>query len=316
MSRSERVPSPSVSARQNFRARRPRPRTVLVAATFVVSALVMAFLLPGWATAGPAASTARAALAAVDALPPTPNTAWGIDPSTGQLVVTVSTAAPAAGAARLAGLADRYGQAVRIAHTDAPIIEQDLGGLLAPSDTSDLLLGGDQISDGKILCSAGFNVVGKGQSYLLTAGHCTAGLPTWQDIGPSTASTFPQSDYGLIRDDSASPAGDIDLYDGTMQPITKVGDPVVGEAVCASGEYTKVTCGHVTAVDQTVDYGNGDVVHDLIRTDVHTDRGDSGGQLYDGSTGLGMVSGGDSTTDYFQPLAPVLTAYGVQLATP
>jgi hypothetical protein len=72
----------------------------------------------------------------------------------------------------------------------------------------------------------------------------------------------------------------------------------------------------VLAVDVTVDYGDGDVVRGLIKTSVHTDHGDSGGPLFHGATGLGTVSGGDGTTDYFQPLAPALAAYGLELAAP
>ena len=60
--------------------------------------------------------------------------------------------------------------------------------------------------------------------------------------------------------------------------------------------------------------GNGEVVYGLIETDVHSDHGDSGGALFDGSTALGTVSGGDSTTDYFQPVTAALNAYGVGLA--
>jgi streptogrisin D len=282
----------------------------------MASALVLACLLPGWAAAEQPAPTAGDALAAVDALPPTPNTAWGIDPATGQLVVTVSSAAPAAGVSRLTTLANRFGGAMRVVHSTRPLSEQGLLDPLRPQDDDNLLLGGDGINDGKIVCSAGFNVVARGQSYLLTAGHCTAGMPTWQGIGPSVESGFPSGDYGLIRDDSADGPGDIDLYNGTMQPITSVGTATVGQRVCASGQTTQVTCGQVTAVNQTVDYGNGDVVHGLIKTNVHTDHGDSGGSLFAGPIGLGMVSGGDGTVDYFQPLAPALHAYGLALAVP
>jgi streptogrisin D len=287
----------------------------MVAAS-LASALVVAGLLPGWAAAEPALPTARAVLAVVNALPPTPNTAWGIDPATGQLVVTVAKAAPAAGAARLTALASEFGGVMRVVHSNRSFSEQGLADPLGPRDTNDLLLGGDEISNGKIICSAGFNVVRHGQPYLLTAGHCTAGLPAWQNIGPSVVSAFPSSDYGLIRDDSADARGDVDLYDGTVQPITEVGTAAVGEQACASGQTTEVTCGEVTAVDQTVDYGSGDVVHGLIKTNVHTDHGDSGGSLFDGSTGLGTVSGGDGDVDYFQPLAPALAAYGLELAIP
>ena len=53
--------------------------------------------------------------------------------------------------------------------------------------------------------------------------------------------------------------------------------------------------------------GNGEVVYGLIETDVHSDHGDSDGAL-------DTVSGGDSTTDYFQPVTAALNAYGVGLA--
>jgi streptogrisin D len=278
----------------------------------VVSALVMGCLVVGWAVAGPAAPTALAALAAVNALPPTPNTAWGIDPASGQLLVTVSSAAPAAGAAKLVALAQRLGSVISVEHTDRSFTEQGLLDTEAPST----VYGGDQISDGHLLCSSGFNLVKDGQPYLLTAGHCTADMTDWQGIGPAVVSEFPETDYGLIRNDSATAPGDIDLYNGKVQAIRSIGKASVGQAVCASGHTTKVTCGKVTAVNQTVDYGDGNVVRGLIKTNVHTDHGDSGGPLFDGAAGIGVVSGGDGRTDYFQPLATAATAYHLTLAAP
>ena len=286
--------------------------TKLLFPAVVIAALLVTGVLPGTAVAGPTAPTrptGQLALAAVNALPPTPNTAWGVDPVTGQLLLTVSDAAPAAGVARLLAVADRFGRAVRTRHISAPLTEQGLAGTL-----DGIVLGGDSINDRKIICSAGFNVVREGVHYLITAGHCTQGLPDWSGIGPSVVSAFPGTDYGLVRDDDTVAPGAVDRYDGTTQPITSAGTATVGEQVCASGQTTHVTCGEVTAVDQTVDYGDGNVVHGLIETDVHTDHGDSGGPLFDGSTGLGTVSGGDGTTDYFQPLPPVLAAYGLELA--
>jgi streptogrisin D len=306
-----------VSVTLAVRARRTRLRIVLATA----SALVAAVALPGWAAADQAVPTdpvalgAEAVLAAVEALPPTPNTAYGLDPATDQVVLTVSDAAPSAGVARLYDLANRFAGLVRVERITKPLTEQDVP---APPLTTDAvsgeILGGDEINNGKIICSAGFNVVRGNRKYLITAGHCTAGLPDWLGVGPSVVSAFPNTDYGIIRNDSAYAPGGIDLYDGTMQPITDVRAATVGETVCASGQTTQVTCGHVTAVDQTVDYGDGSVVHDLIKTNVRTDHGDSGGPLFDGSIGLGTVSGGDGTTDYFQPLGAALTAYGLRLA--
>lgn len=279
-----------------------RQRVTFTAATIAAAALAIG----GPAAASPAAPDGQQALTAVNALPPTPNTAWGLDPTTGQLLLTVSDAAPTAGVHHLLALAARFGDAVHTTRIHTPLTEQ------AVFDT--VLLGGDSINDTKILCSVGFNVVRDGVRYMLTAGHCTQGLPTWTGVGPSVVSAFPGTDYGVIRDEDALAAGAVDRWDGTTQPITGVGTAAVGEQVCASGQTTHVTCGEVTAVDQTVDYGDGNVVRGLIQTTVHTDHGDSGGPLFDGSVGLGMVSGGDGTTDFFQPLPPVLAAYGLELA--
>jgi streptogrisin D len=230
---------------------------------------------------------------------------------TGLLVAVVSVPVLVPGVAVADPIRSTVESALATAHTTSRTEEH---GLSVPTDDDGVLLGGDSMSDGKIICSAGFVVERAGQPYVLTAGHCTAGLPTWQDVGPSVVSAFPGTDFGLVRDDDADAAGDVDLYDGTAQPITSVGTAKVGERVCASGQTTQVTCGRVTAVDATVDYGDGDVVRGLIATNVHTDHGDSGGPLFDGSIGLGVVSGGDGTTDYFQPIAPVLARYDLSLA--
>ena len=237
-----------------------------------------------------------------DALPPTPNTAWGIDQQTHQFVLTLASQAPAEGVQRLLATAKRYGDLVRVVRVPGAFTEQ--------------VLGGDQIRTSEILCSAGFNVTKGDQDYVITAGHCTQGLPYWHGLGPTVSSNFPDTDFGLIRNESGDAPAAIDRYDGTEQPITSVGTATVGESVCASGMTTGLTCGQVTAVDQTVDYGNGDVVNGLIQTNVHTDHGDSGGPLFTGSTGLGTVSGGDGTTDFFQPLTVELSTLGLSLVEP
>ncbi|WP_329048297.1 S1 family peptidase [Amycolatopsis sp. NBC_01488] len=272
------------------------PRILFIAG--IAAASVLALGAP--ASAAPSAAMLASAKAALDRVHDVPNTAWGIDPTTRQVVVTISDAAQGAGMARLRDAIASLGSAVRVKHTAKPLTTQ--------------VYDGDEISTGSIICSAGFNVTSGGQQYIITAGHCTQGGPSWQGIGPSVDSSFPGTDYGLIRNDSGDGPGAVDLYDGTTQPITQAGDAYVGEQVCKSGRTTGLTCGTVTALDQTVNYGNGDVVYGLIETNVYSDHGDSGGALFDGSTALGTVSGGDSTTDYFQPVTAALNAYGVGLA--
>lgn len=235
-----------------------------------------------------------------DASPGVPNTAWGIDPSTDQVVLTVSDAAPAAGAARLLTKAASFGDRVRVRRIAHSLTEQ--------------LFGGDELNSGEIICSSGFNVTKDGHKYVLTAGHCTKELPDWSGVGPSVGSGFPGTDYGLIANDSSAGPGVVDMHNGSQQRISSFANAVVGAQVCKSGSSTGVTCGKVTAIDQTVDYHDGKVVHGLIETNVHSAHGDSGGALFNGTTALGMVSGGDGTVDYFQPVEAALKYYGVALA--
>ncbi|HJP78397.1 MAG TPA: S1 family peptidase [Pseudonocardiaceae bacterium] len=244
-------------------------------------------------------SELRSVKAAFDRLAGVPNTAWGIDPASDQVVLTISDAAPSAGAARLIDAATQFGDQVRVAHSH---------GVMRP-----FVADGDEIDTDQWICSAGFNVNKNGQNYIIDAGHCTQGLPNWNGIGPSIDSQFPGADYGLIENDSSDAPGSVDLYDGTTQTISSAGDATVGEQLCKSGRTTNVTCGSVSALDQTVDYGNGDVVNGLVQTNVQAGEGDSGGPWFDGSTGLGTTSGGDSSTTYFQPLSAAMSAYGVSL---
>jgi streptogrisin D len=241
----------------------------------------------------------RSVKAAFDRAAAVPNTAWGIDPVSDSVVLTVSDAAPSAGAARLLALAGQFGDRVQVRHT--------------ANAMRTYVADGDEIDTDQWICSAGFNVNKGGQNYIIDAGHCTQGLPSWNGIGPSTDSQFPGTDYGLIENDSGDAPGAVDTYDGNQQPITSYADATVGEQLCKSGRTTQVTCGSVQALDQTVDYGNGDVVNGLVETNVQAGEGDSGGPWYDGSTGLGTTSGGDSSTTYFQPLSAAISAYGVTL---
>ena len=69
------------------------------------------------------------------------------------------------------------------------------------------------------------------------------------------------------------------------------------------------------AVNATVNYPEGRVTG-LIRTNVCAEGGDSGGPLFDGSTALGLTSGGSGNCSrggimFFQPVTEALNVYGV-----
>lgn len=163
-----------------------------------------------------------------------------------------------------------------------------------------------------------------GQPYFITAGHCTEAISTWSDsdgkeIGANEQSSFPDNDFGLVKYAAGvEHPSEVDLYNGSTQPITKAGDATVGMKVTRSGSTTQVHDGTVTGLDATVNYGNGDVVNGLIQTDVCAEPGDSGGSLFSGDTAIGLTSGGsgDCTSGgetFFQPVTEALSTFGAEI---
>jgi streptogrisin D len=81
--------------------------------------------------------------------------------------------------------------------------------------------------------------------------------------------------------------GDVWLYNGSVQDITRSGNAYVNQSVRRSGSTTGLRSGTVTALNATVNYSEGSVTG-LIRTTVCAEGGDSGGSLFAGSTALGL----------------------------
>ncbi len=231
-------------------------------------------------------------------------TAWSVDPVANTLSVAADSTVDAKEMAKLEKVADRFGGAVTIERT--------------PGEFTKLIRGGDAIYGGGGRCSAGFNAYLNGTYYVITAGHCTEGYPYWSGLGPTAASSFPGDDYGVIRNDSGSAPGVVNLYNGSTRDITGVGNAYVNQYVLRSGSTTGLHGGYVTGLNATVNYGGGDVVYGLIRTNVCAEPGDSGGSLFAGNTALGMTSGGSGNcssggTTFFQPVTEVTNRYGLQV---
>ncbi|WP_433112064.1 S1 family peptidase [Micromonospora sp. CA-246542] len=273
----------------------------------VLTALLLA--APGAAQAAPpdrAAPDAAGDLSGVR----TPGTAWGLDPASGRMTVTVDDTVASADLARLRAVADRAGALLR----------------REPGTLRPLIAAGQGIYGGGSRCSLGANVRSGSTYYVVTAGHCTATVSTWYAdsaqttvLGTRTGTSYPGNDYGLIRYTGriAHPSA-VYTYPGLLT-INGPGTAYVGQAVCRSGVTTGVRCGTVTALNQTVNYATG-VVYGLIRTNICAEPGDSGGPLYVASTGtiIGILSGGSGNctsggTTYYQPIAEVLAAYGLTL---
>ncbi|GGY01430.1 S1 family peptidase [Streptomyces minutiscleroticus] len=239
-----------------------------------------------------------------------PGTSWAVDPRANKVVVTADRTVSQAEYAELGEVVDGLGGTAELKRTK---------GEFKP-----FAAGGDAITGGGGRCSLGFNVVKGGEPYFITAGHCTESISTWSDesgqaIGENEDSSFPDDDYGLVKYAAGvDHPSEVNLYDGSSQPITQAGEATVGQRVTRSGSTTQVHDGTVTGLDATVNYGNGDVVNGLVQTDVCAEPGDSGGSLFAGSTALGLTSGGsgDCTSGgetFFQPVTEALSAYGAEI---
>jgi len=266
--------------------------------------------------AGAKARIVRHTLAELDAARATlvkdatiPGTSWVTDPVTNKVVVTADSTVTGDKWAKLSKVVDSLGDKAEIKRSQGTF--------------QSFIAGGDAITGSGGRCSLGFNVVKNGQPYFLTAGHCTDAISTWSDssgrvIGRNAASSFPGNDYGLVEytADVDHPSA-VNLYNGSTQQITRAGNATVGEQVTRSGSTTQVHTGTVTGLNATVNYAEG-TVSGLIQTTVCAEPGDSGGALFDGSTALGLTSGGsgDCTsggTTFFQPVTEALSATGTQI---
>lgn len=200
------------------------------------------------------------------------------------------------------------------------------------------LYGGQQVEmTGGYVCSAGFNATtSSGEAIMLTAGHCAVDEPTFSkdgvEIGATRSVRFPGDDYASVDVSSAwTQQGAVDQYDGSYQEITEAGLGEVGSSVCKSGRTTQWTCGTVESHDETVNYGNGDIVSGLTQHSACLEQGDSGGSNVSGSVAQGVTSGGmlydqggslvcgekvgEANVGFFQPVEEALEANDATLVT-
>lgn len=251
-----------------------------------------------------------AAMDALEARAKITGTSWGVDPRTNQIAVQADRSVSARDLARLRRVADSLDGAVRVSRVPGTFRRE--------------VAGGDAIYGGGSRCSAAFNVAKGSTRYFVTAGHCTNLSANWAAasggaaIGVREGTSFPTNDYGLVRyTNGSSPAGNVNLYNGSYQEISSAADAVVGQSLRKSGSTTKVTSGTVTAVNVTVNYGDGPV-YGMVRTTACSAGGDSGGAHFAGTVALGIHSGSSGCTGtngsaIHQPVREALAAYGVSV---
>ena len=164
---------------------------------------------------------------------------------------------------------------------------------------------------------------GRGNVYVLTAGHCRDNEP-WSgwagEIGTQVLyASYPTNDYSRIRSTNTIwvPTPKI----AGLASVLGKGVAAVGTTVCRSGKTSGVTCGTIESTNQTVTYSlYYGAVYGLTRTTAGASKGDSGGPFISSTRqAQGVLSGGggygaDEHT-FFQPLNEILSAYDLTLVT-
>ncbi|MEV6963239.1 S1 family peptidase [Streptomyces sp. NPDC051207] len=253
-----------------------------------------------------------AAKARIDKLSaPAGVSSWHVDPKAGTVVVGVVRGERGDTDVR------RFLERAREA---GPVTVQETAA--APRTFAAGTVGGDPYYTGNVRCSIGFSVHGG----FVTAGHCGragAGVNGWDRsyIGTFQGSSFPDNDYAWVSVGSGWWTVPVVLGWGTVpdQLVRGSAEAPVGASVCRSGSTTHWHCGRVLAKNETVNYSQG-AVHQMTKTSVCAEPGDSGGSFISGDQAQGVTSGGwgncgSGGETWFQPVNEILGRYGLRLHT-
>ncbi|MEV6910874.1 S1 family peptidase [Amycolatopsis sp. NPDC051071] len=235
---------------------------------------------------------------------------WRTDPRGGSVVVTLRPGAHGADVDDFLARARKIGP---VTVATAPKAEPFSAGTV----------GGDPYYiNGNTRCSIGFSVHGG----FVSAGHCGgngSSVVGWDGsaMGNFAGSSFPGNDYSFIRIGNGWWTAPVVLGWGTVSDALVRGSWVapVGTSVCRSGSTTHWHCGTVLGHNETVNYAQG-AVHQMTRTDVCAEPGDSGGSFITGDQAQGVTSGGwgncgSGGETWFQPVNEILQNYGLSLVT-
>ncbi len=238
--------------------------------------------------------------------------AWYVDVTTNEVVVESLDPAAAESFVEASG-AD--GSAVRTEIVDAPYeMAADVRG-------GDRYISRDPGGWSGSACSIGFAV----QGGFVTAGHCGAAgkevlTASWARMGTVQAASFPGHDYAWVRVDAGfSPVPRVNDYAGGTVDVAGSAEAPVGASVCRSGATTGWRCGVIEQKNITVNYGTG-TVSGLARGSACAEGGDSGGSVVSGDQAQGVTSGrvkdcSNGGSFVYQPVNPILSAYGLSLVT-
>ncbi|EST29093.1 hypothetical protein N566_22470, partial [Streptomycetaceae bacterium MP113-05] len=232
---------------------------------------------------------------------------WHVDPEAGSVVVEVI-----AGQRHEAAVHSFLAQA----RDAGPVTVRETPR--APRTFAAGTVGGDPYYTGNVRCSIGFSVHGG----FVSAGHCGsagAAVRGWDGshIGTFQGSSFPGNDYSWVNVGSGWWTVPVVLGWGTVpdQLVRGSAEAPVGASVCRSGSTTHWHCGTVLAKNETVNYSQG-AVHQMTKTSVCAEPGDSGGSFISGDQAQGVTSGGwgncsSGGETWHQPVNEILQRYGL-----
>ena len=183
-------------------------------------------------------------------------------------------------------------------------------------------------------CSIGFSVTSGSTKGFVTAGHCgSVGNTVFINgvaVGQFQESDFPGADaaWANVRPQDTL-FNLVWVYSGnSTYAVTNSNSAAIGATVCRSGYRTGWRCGSITQNNVTVNYSSG-TVFGLRESNACAGQGDSGGSwVASGNAAQGVTSGGalgsggtncgipqSQRRTWFQPLNPMLSAYGLNLVT-
>ncbi|MFD8232838.1 S1 family peptidase [Streptomyces sp. NPDC059696] len=236
---------------------------------------------------------------------------WHVDPKVNKVVVSVVAARRGDNDVR--AFLSRAREAGPVTVRQSPA---------APRTFAAGTVGGDPFYTGNVRCSIGFSVHGG----FVTAGHCGrpgAAVYGWDrsSIGNVQGSSFPGDDYAWVNVGSGWWTVPVVLGWGTIPDrlVRGSAEAPVGASVCRSGSTTHWHCGTVLAKNETVNYSEG-AVHQMTKTSVCAEPGDSGGSFISGDQAQGVTSGGwgncgSGGETWHQPVNEILNRYGLTLHT-
>ncbi|MFE7400032.1 S1 family peptidase [Streptomyces sp. NPDC057557] len=236
---------------------------------------------------------------------------WHVDPKANRVVVNVVASAKGDNDVRRFVEQARKAGPVQVKQTPE-----------APRTFSAGTVGGDPYYTGNVRCSIGFSVYGG----FVTAGHCGqagAAVSGWDGsaIGNFQGSSFPGDDYAWVSVGNGWWTVPVVLGWGTVsdQLVRGSAEAPIGASICRSGSTSHWHCGNVLATNETVNYSQG-AVHQMTKTSVCAEPGDSGGSFISGDQAQGVTSGGwgncgSGGETWHQPISEILNRYGLTLHT-